>query len=109
MQESRRKNKPMTPPRTPGQVAETMRCPSCLGSGEWETACCNGAGGCDCRGELVPMGTCNVCQGCGRVPADISKEQLRANVRSIQGLCFIGRGPTSGMWATMGTRGYRRI
>ncbi len=74
-------------------------CPSCGGRGEWETECCSGAGGCDCRGQVVPMGTCLVCQGSGEIPEDAPREQRRANVQSITGRCFIGRGPTSGYWA----------
>lgn len=78
---------------------QMKQCPSCHGRGEWETECCNGAGGCDCRGQVVPMGTCNVCCGTGEVPEDVTQDQLHANVRAIAGRCFIGNGPTSGPWA----------
>ena len=82
-----------------------MTCPSCYGTGEWEAECCNGSGGCDCRGQRVPMGTCNVCCGTGEVPEDITEEQRLANCRAISGLSFIGNGPTRGLWADMGKRG----
>lgn len=89
---------------------ETMvRCPGCLGSGTWESACCNGAGGCDCRGQIIPMGKCLVCSGTGEISENTSQYQRMANCRSIQGLCFIGAGPTSGPWASKGARGYRTI
>lgn len=50
------------------------------------------------------MGTCNVCGGDGTIAENATREQRMANVRSIQGACFIGRGPTTGLWANMGTR-----
>lgn len=75
------------------------RCPSCYGSGQWETECCNGADGCDCNGQRVQMGRCNVCQGSGQIRADRQGVNLRANCDAIAGRCFIGRGPTSGYWA----------
>jgi len=65
-------------------------------NGRWETECCNGANGCDCRGERVDMGACNVCGGTGMRRPDAN---TRANIEAIQGRCFIGRGPTSGYWA----------
>jgi hypothetical protein len=42
------------------------------------------------------MGKCNVCNGTGwhRPDAD-----TRANLRTIQGRCFVGSGPTRGYWA----------
>ena len=78
---------------------KTMTCPSCAGSGVWETECCDGSGGCTCRGQIVPMGTCNVCGGSGEVSEDISDEQRKANCRAIAGLHFIGSGPI-GMYDT---------
>lgn len=81
-------------------------CPSCHGSGEWETECCNGSGGCDCRGQVIRMGTCNVCEGCGEIDENASQEQLMANCNAIRGLCFIGSGPSRGVWANEGTRGH---
>lgn len=83
-----------------------IECRSCEGSGEWETECCNGSGGCDCRGQRVKMGTCNVCHGARQVRADGVGVNHMANVEKIRGLSFIGRGPTSGMWANMGARGH---
>lgn len=74
---------------------EMIKCRNCYG-GRWETECCSGAGGCDCRGQPIDMGPCNVCNGTGwhRPDAD-----TRANIRTIEGRCFIGSGPTSGFWA----------
>lgn len=75
---------------------ELIPCEMCYGTGQWETECCNGADGCDCRGQVVPMGTCNVCHGRGlRSP----NADVRANIKTIQGRCFIGRGPITGYWA----------
>lgn len=81
-----------------------ISCPSCNGSGQWETECCSGAGGCSCRGGVVQMGICNVCLGAGEIPENASEEQRMANVHSIAGACFIGSGPSTGIWATMGKR-----
>lgn len=75
---------------------EQAKCPSCHGNGEWETECCSGAGGCDCRGQAVPMGRCNVCHGSGYVRADGVGVNTMANCDAIRGLCYIGSGPTSG-------------
>lgn len=68
---------------------ELVRCRNCYG-GRWEVECCNGSGGCSCRGQPVDMGACNVCGGSGwhRPDAD-----TRANIRSIRGLSYIGSGP----------------
>jgi hypothetical protein len=72
--------------------SEMQRC-ECCDNGQWWTECCNGAGGCDCRGQPIQMGACNVCGGTGwcRVDAD-----TRANLRTIEGMCFIGSGPKAG-------------
>ena len=78
-------------------------CPGCGGTGRWETECCNGAGGCSCKGLPVDMGTCNVCGGSGHV--DPNNYDSNANRRQIEGLCFIGSGPSTGLWAGMGRRG----
>jgi hypothetical protein len=43
------------------------------------------------------MGPCNVCSGTGRVVE--GQYDSRANIRTIEGRCFIGSGPTSGYWA----------
>jgi len=71
-----------------------VQCQYCIG-GRWETECCSGANGCDCRGQAVDMGRCNVCSGAGWHKPDAD---TRANIRTIEGRCFIGRGPTSGPW-----------
>lgn len=78
---------------------EMQTCPGCDGSGSWETECCNGAGGCSCRGERVDMGSCNVCGGTGEVQADGSFN-ASANVDAIHGYHFIGSGPSNmeGIW-----------
>lgn len=69
---------------------EMSRCGACLGAGRWEAECCNGSSGCSCRGAAVDMGACNVCQGTGWVRPDAD---MRANIRTIEGLCYIGSGP----------------
>jgi len=83
-----------------------MRCDCCNGRGEWEVACCNGSGGCSCGGELVPMGTCNVCHGTGEIDETADK---MANVRAIRGFGFIGSGPAGGYFGcrAMGRSGRR--
>lgn len=53
-------------------------CPSCNGTGHWETECCNGANGCDCRGERIDMGTCNVCGGAGTIPEDAPSARMKS-------------------------------
>jgi hypothetical protein len=70
-----------------------QQCSACYGQGTWEVACCNGSGGCSCRGGLVPMGECNVCQGTGEMDENAD---TMANVRAIQGFGFIGTGPSGG-------------
>lgn len=74
---------------------ELVRCEHCE-NGRWFTECCNGANGCDCHGDVIDMGACRVCGGSGWRRPDANR---RANLQSIQGRCFIGRGPTSGYWA----------
>lgn len=69
-----------------------QRCPNCRGTGQWESACCNGTG-CSCRGEIVPMGRCLACHGSGIVDEN---HDPRANIRSIQGFGFLGSGPSGG-------------
>ena len=80
--------------------ANLIPCEQCH-NGRWETECCSGANGCDCRGERVDMGACNVCGGTGMRRPDAN---TRANIEAIQGRCFIGRGPTSGYWANWENR-----
>lgn len=65
-------------------------------NGTWFAECCSGANGCDCHGQQINMGTCNVCKGSGLIDETSDR---RANIKTIQGRCFIGRGPTSGFWA----------
>lgn len=56
---------------------EMERC-HCEGGELW-TECCNGAGGCDCRGQQVYMGSCRVCHGAGWVrPGTKSNANLDA-------------------------------
>ncbi len=74
---------------------ELIQCEMCEG-GIWYTECCNGANGCDCKGQMVEMGQCNVCKGTGWRRLDANK---MANCEAIRGRCFVGSGPTSGYWA----------
>jgi hypothetical protein len=82
---------------------EKVRCRNCI-DGRWETECCGGFGGCDCLGQPIDMGPCNVCGGTGWHAPDAD---TRANLRQIEGQCFIGNGPTSGYWADHGARGHK--
>lgn len=70
-------------------------CEPCNGSGRFLTECCNGAGGCSCRGKTVDMGNCRVCGGSGMRHENAN---TRANIESISGLCFVGSGPKDGFW-----------
>lgn len=74
-------------------MRQSNACPNCCGTGQWESSCCNGAGGCSCRGEIVPMGRCLSCRGTGI--ADENHDP-QANVRSIHGYGFLGSGPRGG-------------
>ncbi len=65
-------------------------CEACNGTGEWEAECCNGADGCSCRGEPVYMGKCRVCGGTGLKHKGANP---MANVKSIEGKCFLGSDP----------------
>jgi hypothetical protein len=76
------------------KTATTITCQYCYGDGTWETECCNGSGGCSCRGQRVDMGPCNVCNGTGRV--DPENYDMEANLKMISGACFIGSGPRGG-------------
>lgn len=79
-----------------------MRCPGCGGDGRFLTECCNGAGGCDCRGETVDLGDCRVCGGAGQV--EEGSFDRTANRQAIAGLHFIGSGPNNmhGVWPNRG-------
>lgn len=72
----------------------SISCPGCGGSGQWLSECCDGSGGCSCRGQIVPMGCCNVCHGEGSVVE--GEHNAMANVAAIAGLCFLGTGPSDG-------------
>lgn len=76
-----------------GRFEPIITCPGCYGSGIFETECCSGAGGCSCRGQIVEVGSCNVCQGRGTVQGAYDR---RANIVVIEGFAFIGTGPASG-------------
>jgi len=83
--------------------AKEIICPGCGGSGRFETECCNGMSGCSCRGEIIDLGPCRVCDGQGTV---IEGQYDRyANRREIQGLHYIGSGP-SGMYEVWPNRGH---
>lgn len=84
-------------------MSETMRCPGCDGDGRFLTECCDGSGGCTCRGDVVDLGPCRVCGGSGRVVE--GEYDPAANRRAIQGLHFIGSGPR-GMYGLWPNRGY---
>ena len=74
---------------------DEIKCRNCT-NGKWSVECCSGANGCDCYGQEVDMGTCNVCGGTGWHGPDAN---IRANIQAIKGRLFIGSGPTSGYWA----------
>mgnify|MGYP001611626750 FL=1 len=80
-----------------------MICPYCNGDGRFLTECCDGSGGCDCRGEIVDLGNWRVCVGSGQVVEGQYDKQ--ANRRVIQGLHFIGSGPSS-MYSIWPNRGH---
>lgn len=69
---------------------ELVECEHCYGRGEWEAECCNGSYGCSCRGEVVPMGQCNVCCGQGWRRPDAN---TKANCDAIAGMPYLGSGP----------------
>lgn len=75
---------------------EQVEC-RCCENGRWWTECCNGSGGCSCQGGPIDMGECLVCKGTGFHDPETPTDQ---NWRSIAGLCFIGSGPETGMWAS---------
>jgi hypothetical protein len=74
-------------------------CPSCFGEGRWETECCNGAGGCSCRGGMVDMGVCNVCEGRGWIIEGQCNPMANADYLMGSGACFAGSGPRDGYWS----------
>lgn len=76
-------------------------CPGCHGTGRFDTECCSGAGGCDCRGEVIDIGPCRVCEGTGGVDGTHNPE---ANLNMIRGMHFIGSGP-AGMESVWPNRG----
>lgn len=57
-----------------------IRCGSCENGEVW-VECCNGAGGCLCKGRQVFFATCAVCNGTGIVPQGADSE---ANIRAIR-------------------------
>lgn len=81
---------------------KNIMCPGCRGEGRWEAECCNGSGGCSCRGEPIDMGKCNVCGGSGYVAE--GEFDKNANVDTIRGLHFLGTGPnhSHGLWPNRG-------
>ncbi len=72
-------------------------------SGRFVVECCNGSGGCSCMGQPVDTGPCRVCHGTGLID---EASDLRANIRSIEGLHFIGTGPKNGRWQNARRGGY---
>ncbi len=75
------------------------RCPSCNGSGRLVTECCNGAGGCSCKGDLVDIGICRVCNGYGYVVKGHYDPNANSKFIRATRMCFAGSGPTTGYWA----------
>lgn len=57
--------------------------------GRLMSECCNGSSGCDCKGQAVDCGPCQVCSGTGwrRKDAD-----TQANLRAIRSMADAGRG-----------------
>jgi hypothetical protein len=78
-------------------VEELVPCRNCE-NGEWWTECCDGSGGCSCKGEPINMGRCNVCHGIGKHPGSAN---TRANSEAIRGYGFIGTGPSSGLFSNL--------
>lgn len=79
-------------------------CRGCGGTGIFETECCNGSGGCSCRGEVVNMGSCRECGGQGEIEVGTYRG---ANLDAIRGLHFIGTGSagTERLWPNRGGYG----
>lgn len=69
-------------------------CPLCQGRGEFSVECCSGGGGCSCGGEPVAMCCCG-CDGAGVVDKTIGVDSS-ANLKSLEGRCFLGSGPRNG-------------
>lgn len=70
----------------------TETCRGCNGSGRLETECCSGAGGCDCRGQIVDLGDCRACGGSGEIEEGTYDRE--ANLSVVRGLHFVGSGPS---------------
>lgn len=70
--------------------AEYEYCRGCGGQGEFISECCDGSGGCSCRGREVNMGPCRECGGNGYIEAGTYSGANRA---AIRGLHFLGTGP----------------
>lgn len=75
---------------------EMVACDCCY-SGRFMCECCDGSGGCSCRGGMVDMGDCRVCSGTGWRRPDAN---VRANADSIMGLMFLGSGPRGGYFGS---------
>jgi len=70
------------------------KCKRCYGTGEMDTECCNGAGGCSCKGQTVYL-PCTYCDGTGYVEDNEEAQKIGA-VKYKQmygGFCFLGSGP----------------
>lgn len=86
-------------------VAE-ITCPSCYGQGSWEAECCNGSGGCSCRGHAVNMGRCHTCHGRGILIKGEYNPHANSDFIMNSGACFLGSGPSTGYWAGKRSLGY---
>lgn len=72
------------------------QCEACGGRGTWEAECCNGSGGCSCRGDLVEMGSCHACGGYGAVEVSHQNPAANANFILNNHIGYPGGGPIGG-------------
>lgn len=79
-------------------------CRGCGGDGRLLTECCDGSGGCSCRGRVMDLGSCRECGGCGEIEEGTYS---RRNLDAIRGLHFIGTGPNAmhDIWPNRGGYG----
>jgi len=75
-----------------------ITCEGCQGTGRLITECCNGHDGCSCKGGLVDVGICRVCNGHGYTDSEHCDMKANVNYLKFTGACFAGSGPTKGYW-----------
>jgi hypothetical protein len=70
------------------------KCDRCGGTGEMDTECCNGSGGCSCRGKVVYL-TCTYCDGRGQVEDNVvAKVEGHRKYMTLYGhSAYLGTGP----------------